>query len=232
MLKKTLKEIFKGNSNINLDESTLRSILNDENVIISPDTQKEVRIPPGQHEDKGWPVLHAGRVARINPSKWKLKIWGLVREEIELDYTDFMSLPQVKVFSDIHCVTTWSRLNNLWEGVSTSAIKELVEILPEAKYVMVHAHKNFTTNLSLDDFFAHDILLATQHNGAAINSKHGGPVRLVVPRLYFWKSAKWVTGLEFMEENKRGFWESAGYHNHGDPWTEERFSWQETDSGI
>ncbi|MFA0832486.1 MAG: molybdopterin-dependent oxidoreductase [Methanobacterium formicicum] len=94
---------------------------------------------------------------------------------------------------------------------------------------MVHAHKNFTTNLSLDDFFASDVLLATHHNGNALNSKHGGPVRLVVPRLYFWKSAKWVTGLEFMAEDKRGFWESTGYHNHGDPWKEERYSWQETD---
>ena len=143
-----------------------------------------------------------------------------------------MALPKVKVFSDIHCVTTWSKLNNLWEGVSTSAIKELVEILPEARYVMVHAHKNFTTNLSLDDFFSPDVLLATHHNGNALNSKHGGPVRLVVPRLYFWKSAKWVTRLEFMAEDKRGFWESAGYHNHGDPWKEERYSWQETDQGI
>lgn len=231
-MKETLKEIFKGNSNTNLDERTVDSILNDENVIISQDTQREKRIPPGQHESKNWPVLHAGSVTRINPSNWKLKIGGLVQKERELDYTEFMALPKVKVFSDIHCVTTWSKLNNLWEGVSTSAIKELVEILPEARYVMVHAHKNFTTNLSLDDFFSPDVLLATHHNGNALNSKHGGPVRLVVPRLYFWKSAKWVTGLEFMAEDKRGFWESAGYHNHGDPWKEERYSWQETDQGI
>jgi len=229
MLKKTLKAMFKWNSNTNLDDETVESILNDKNVVISPDTQREVRIPPGQHEDKRWPVLHSGSVNRIDPSQWKLKIWGLVQKERELDFTEFMALPRVKVFSDIHCVTTWSKLNNLWEGVSTSTFKELVEILPEARYVMVHAHKNFTTNLSLDDFFSSDVLLATHHNGNALNSKHGGPVRLVVPRLYFWKSAKWVTGLEFMAEDKRGFWESTGYHNHGDPWKEERYSWQETD---
>ncbi|WP_237739691.1 sulfite oxidase-like oxidoreductase [Methanobacterium formicicum] len=229
MLKKTLKEMFKWNSKTNLDDETVESILKDENIVISPDTQREVRIPPGQHEDKRWPVLHAGSVNRVDPSQWKLKIWGLVQKERELDFADFMALPRVQVFSDIHCVTTWSKLNNLWEGVSTSTIKEQVEILPEARYVMVHAHKNFTTNLSLDDFFASDVLLATHHNGNALNSKHGGPVRLVVPRLYFWKSAKWVTGLEFMAEDKRGFWESTGYHNHGDPWKEERYSWQETD---
>lgn len=232
IVEKTLKEIFKGNLSTNLDERAIESILNDENVVISPDTQREVRIPPGQHEDKSWPVLHAGSVTKIDPSQWKLKIWGLVRKEMELDYTDFISLPPVTVFSDIHCVTTWSKLNNLWEGVSTSTIKELVEILPEAKYVMVHAHKNFTTNLSLEDFFAPDVLLATHHNRKALNSKHGGPVRLVVPQLYFWKSAKWVTGLEFMAEDKRGFWESTGYHNHGNPWKEERYSWQETDQRI
>jgi len=150
-----------------------------------------------------------------------------VDEEVKLNYQEFMDLPRVQVFSDIHCVTSWSKLNNLWEGVSTSTIKELVGIRPEAKYVLVHAHKNFTTNLSLEDFFAPDVLLATQHNGNALSSSHGGPVRLVVPRLYFWKSAKWVTGLEFLAEDKRGFWESAGYHNHGDPWKEERYSWQE-----
>lgn len=225
-MKKVLKRFLKGDSH-SLDDETVQTILRDKDVIVSPDTQREIRIPPGQHEDNSWPVLHAGQVAKIVPEKWELEIGGLVDEEVKLNYQEFMDLPRVQVFSDIHCVTSWSKLNNLWEGVSTSTIKELVGIRPEAKYVLVHAHKNFTTNLSLEDFFAPDVLLATHHNGNALSSPHGGPVRLVVPHLYFWKSAKWVTGLEFLAEDKRGFWESAGYHNHGDPWKEERYSWQE-----
>ena len=226
-MKDPLKRLFKSKKFVDLDENSIKSILKEENIIISPNTERKVRIPPGQHADKNWPVLHAGSVPKMDIENWKFTIWGLVEENIELSFQDFMAIPRVKVFSDIHCVTSWSRLNNLWEGVSTSTIKELVNILPEAKYVLVHAHKKFTTNLSLEDFFAKDVLLATKHNNINLSRDHGGPVRLVVPRLYFWKSAKWVTGLEFLAEDKRGFWESSGYHNHGDPWKEERYSWQE-----
>lgn len=218
-----LKGLFGNNHR---EDEYIKNILKEEDVIISPDTQREVRIPPGQHETGRWPVLHAGRVPKIDASNWKFKIWGLVEEEKEYSLEEFLALPQVKVFSDIHCVTTWSKLNNLWEGVSTSTLKGEVEILPEAGYVMVHAQRNFTTNLSLEDFFREDVLFATHHNGQKLNTKHGYPLRLVVPQLYFWKSAKWVTGVEFMEENKPGFWESNGYHIHGDPWSEERYSWQ------
>lgn len=210
-----------------LTEEEINQIHADKNIVISEDAKRENRIPPGQHEIKAWPVLHVGGVQNIDISKWKFKIWGLVEEEKELDFNEFMSLPRAKIFSDIHCVTTWSKLNNLWEGISSSAIKELVDILPEAKYVMIHALGNFTTNLSIDDFFESDVLFATTHNGTLINSKHGAPIRLVVPKLYFWKSAKWVTGVEFMAEDKPGFWESNGYHMRGDPWKEERYSWQE-----
>ncbi|MEN6553218.1 MAG: sulfite oxidase-like oxidoreductase [Methanobacterium sp.] len=209
-----------------LTEKKINEILSDKNIIISEDTKRENRIPPGQHEIKSWPVLHAGSVQNIDTSKWKFRIFGLVEEEKELNYDEFMSLPQTKVFSDIHCVTTWSKLNNLWEGVSSNTIKELADIQKEAKYVMVHASGNFTTNLSIGDFFEPDVLFATRHNENPITSKHGAPVRLVVPKLYFWKSAKWVNGLEFMAEDKPGFWESNGYHMHGDPWKEERYSWQ------
>ena len=226
-MKEPLKRFYKSKKFDNLDESYIKSILKNENIIISPDTEREVRIPPGQHEDKSWPVLHAGSVPEINSENWKFKIWGLVEEEVKLNLQEFMALPRVNVFSDIHCVTSWSKLNNLWEGVSTSTIKEMVNILPEAKYVLVHAHKKFTTNISLVDFFAKDVLLAIKHNNINLSRDHGGPVRLIVPRLYFWKSAKWVTGLEFLAEDKRGFWESSGYHKHGDPWKEERYSWQE-----
>jgi DMSO/TMAO reductase YedYZ molybdopterin-dependent catalytic subunit len=227
-LKGPLKRLFKNKNEVSeLDESFIKSIWTDENIIISPDTEREVRIPPGQHEEESWPVLHAGSVPKMDIKDWKFSIWGMLEEDVELSFQDFMALPRVKVFSDIHCVTTWSRLNNLWEGVSTSTIKELVKILPEARYVSVHAYKKFTTNLSLEDFFAKDVILATKHNNINLSREHGGPVRLVVPRLYFWKSAKWITGLEFLAEDKRGFWESSGYHNHGDPWKEERYSWQE-----
>ncbi len=209
-----------------LTEEKIREIISDKNIIISGDTKRENRIPPGQHEIKSWPVLHAGSVQNVDTSKWKFKIFGLVEEEKELNYDEFMSLPKTKVFSDIHCVTTWSKLNNLWEGVSSNTVKELVDIQKEAKYVMVHASGNFTTNLAINDFFEPDVLFADRHNENPITSKHGAPIRLIVPKLYFWKSAKWVTGVEFMEKDKPGFWESNGYHMHGDPWKEERYNWQ------
>jgi len=163
-------------------------------------------------------------VPDIDISKWTFTISGLVEKERTLGYQEFMSLPRVKVFSDIHCVTGWSKLDNLWEGVSTSLIRQLVLILPEAKFVMVHAAGDFTTNLSLSDFFQPDVLFAVKRNNELLTPEHGSPVRLVVPRLYFWKSAKWVVGVEFMAKDKPGFWESNGYHNHGDPWKEERYS--------
>jgi DMSO/TMAO reductase YedYZ molybdopterin-dependent catalytic subunit len=195
-----------------------------ENIIRSPDTLRQNRLPSGQHLTDKWPVLHYGSAPEIKTANWKLKIFGLVKEEKTLSYDDFMSLPVVQVFSDIHCVTTWSRLNNLWEGVSTQTLKEVVKIKPEAKHIIVHGSNGFTTNLSLEDFFQIDVLLAVAHDNEPISISHGAPVRLVVPRLYFWKSAKWVTGIEFCKQDKPGFWESNGYHNHGDPWKEERYS--------
>jgi DMSO/TMAO reductase YedYZ molybdopterin-dependent catalytic subunit len=192
--------------------------------IISPDTKRDNRVPPGQKLIESWPTLHYGNVPKVDTSKWQFRIFGLVNEERSLSFLEFMSLPMTKVFSDIHCVTTWSKLNNLWEGVSTKVLKDLVKIKPEAKYVIVHAHGGFTTNLSLADFFLDDVLFAIRHNSSNLTPDHGYPVRLVVPRLYFWKSAKWINGVEFTEEDHPGFWESHGYHNHGDPWTEERYS--------
>jgi DMSO/TMAO reductase YedYZ molybdopterin-dependent catalytic subunit len=130
----------------------------------------------------------------------------------------------VKVLSDIHCVTTWSLLDNTWEGVSSSTIRDICPPLPTARFVIVHAAANWTTNLPIEDFFQDDVLLAVRHNGLPIAPEHGAPVRLVVPRLYFWKSAKWVTGIEYVAEDAPGFWESRGYHAHGDPWKQERYS--------
>lgn len=191
--------------------------------IVSPDTLRENRLPPGQILTDKWPVLHHGSVPEIEAEKWTLRIHGLVEEERTLDFNEFAALPRVEVLSDIHCVTMWSRYDNLWEGVSTTVIKDLVKLKPEARYVMAEGKTSFTTNLSLEDFFQEDVLFAFKHDGEVISIPHGGPVRLVVPRLYFWKSAKWVTGLRFMAEDELGFWEDAGYHMHGDPWKEERY---------
>jgi DMSO/TMAO reductase YedYZ molybdopterin-dependent catalytic subunit len=198
--------------------------MREEELIISPDTQRENRSPPRQRVTKALPVLHYGTVPSIDISKWTFAISGLVKKEIKLTYQEFRSLPKAKVFSDIHCVTGWSKLDNLWEGPSTSAIKDLSQILPEARFVIVHSIGGFTTNLALSDFFAPDALFAIKHDGELLTPEHGYPVRLIVPRLYFWKSAKWVVSIEFVTQDRPGFWESRGYHNHGDPWQEERYS--------
>jgi DMSO/TMAO reductase YedYZ molybdopterin-dependent catalytic subunit len=191
--------------------------------IISPDTLRQNRLPPGQQLTDKWPVLHHGNVHHVKPQDWSLKIHGLVEKEVVIPFAEFDALPKVEVFSDIHCVTTWSRYNNTWEGVSALKITDFVTLKPAARYVMVEGEGGFTTNLPFDDFFQDDVLFALKHEGKPISDEHGGPVRLVVPRLYFWKSAKWVTGLRFMATNEPGFWEKAGYHIHGDPWTEERY---------
>ena len=194
-----------------------------ENKIISPDTLRQNRIPPGQHLVRDWPVLHYGSVPHIKIEEWTLHLFGLVNEEKKLNFKEFQALPQIKVFSDIHCVTTWSRLDNLWDGVSAGTLAGLAGLKPEAEYVIAHGAGGFTTNLPLADFLQEDVLIVTRHDGKPLSADHGGPVRLVVPRLYFWKSAKWLSGLEFTAEDRPGFWERAGYHNHGDPWTEERY---------
>lgn len=195
----------------------------EETVIKSPDTKRKNRVPPGQRATENFPVLHYGGVPRIDPVDWRLRLFGLVERERSLSFSEFTAMPMVKVFSDVHCVTGWSRLDNLWEGVQSTALKDQVKILPEARFVVVHAAGKFTTNLSLEDFFLEDVLFALKHNGRPLTPDHGHPVRLVVPRLYFWKSAKWVTGVEFTSEDRPGFWESHGYHNRGDPWNEERY---------
>ncbi len=197
--------------------------MTEEKISRSPDTERKDRTPPGQTLTEAWPVLHYGEVPQIDTARFTFTISGLVNSERILNYQEFMALPRVKVLSDIHCVTHWSKLNNLWEGPGSSIIRELVEILPEAKFVIVHAEGGFTTNLTLNDFFQPDVLFALKYNNNELTPEHGYPVRLIVPRLYFWKSAKWVTGVEFTEHDRPGFWESVGYHNHGDPWREERY---------
>ncbi|MEM2839161.1 MAG: sulfite oxidase-like oxidoreductase [Thermoplasmata archaeon] len=200
--------------------------MNDENQIDSRGVKNPDRVPPGQQVTDEMPVLHYGKIQKIDPTKWKFTITGLVEKKIELSLEEFKSLPQSKVVSDIHCVTGWSKLDNTWEGVLAVEIGKLARILPGARYVMIHAAGGFTANLSTDDFFQPDVIFALRHNGRELTPEHGYPVRLVVPRLYFWKSAKWVEGVEFMKEERLGFWETHGYHRRGDPWAEERYSYQ------
>lgn len=196
-------------------------------VIVSSDTHREERIPPGQSRTRKWPVLDAGGPPHIDLEKWRFRIDGFVANPVEWNWEEFQNLPRVKVFSDFHCVTRWSRLGNVWEGVST---RELVEraggLLPEANFVVAHGFDfGWTTNLPANEFLAEDALIALTHDGEPISVEHGGPARGIVPRLYAWKSAKWISGIEFIREDRPGFWERNGYHMNGDPWKEERFGW-------
>ena len=185
------------------------------------------RVPPGQELTEKWPVLHYGETPLFNPNTWDFSVSGLVAHPMRWSYDEFMALPTVRPTSDVHCVTGWSTLDNQWEGVSVREVLSLVSPLPQAHFVLVHADPDYTTNLPLEELLKENILLAWKHNGQDLAPEHGWPLRLVVPHLYFWKSAKWIRGLEFMEKDERGFWERYGYHNHGDPWKEERYSWQE-----
>ena len=200
--------------------------MNDAPLIVSPDVRRDERIPPRQAETRKWPVLHYGGVPKFDRAHWTFHVFGLVEQPWECTYDEFLALPRVQVRADMHCVTRWSKLDNLWEGVRTRTVIEKVKLKPEAKFVMVHSDHGFTTNLPLDDFLGDDCLFAWKHDGRDLEPDHGYPLRLVVPRLYAWKSAKWVRGIEFMEEDRPGFWESwenGGYHMRGDPWSESRF---------
>ncbi|MEC9095255.1 MAG: sulfite oxidase-like oxidoreductase [Planctomycetota bacterium] len=194
-----------------------------DDVIISPDTQRINRLPPNQVRTRKWPVLDASGAPEI-PRDWQLKIFGLVKNPFTLNLDEFQAEPRVQVFADFHCVTQWSRLGNLWEGVSANYLLQRAGVLPEARYVILHGYDNhWTTNLPLEDFLQVDVLLADLHDGQPIDVDHGGPVRAIVPQLYAWKSAKWICGIELLAENQPGYWEQGGYHNHGDPWKEERW---------
>jgi DMSO/TMAO reductase YedYZ molybdopterin-dependent catalytic subunit len=185
---------------------------------------EEARLPPGQHLVKNWPVLDLGRQPDVSQERWRLKVSGMVERPVTLDWAAFMVLPQRTIRSDIHCVTTWSRYDNDWTGVSTRYLLGLVEPRAEARFVMLHGYDGYTTNLPLADFAAADALLAHSWQGKPLTREHGGPVRLVVPHLYFWKSAKWIMAIDVLGADKPGSWEVNGYHMRGDPWAEERYS--------
>ncbi|MGO9008827.1 MAG: sulfite oxidase-like oxidoreductase [Bryobacteraceae bacterium] len=194
-------------------------------VIISADTRRAQRVPPGQARTEKWPVLDASGPPAIDLKGWRLRLGGLVARPAVWSWEEFQKLPRVKVFADFHCVTRWSRLGNLWEGVST---RELIAraggARPEAHFVIAYGYdRGWTTNLPLDHFLGEDALVAFLHDGEPLTLEHGGPARLVVPGLYAWKSAKWLNSIELIEKDRPGFWEANGYHMRGDPWTEERF---------
>jgi DMSO/TMAO reductase YedYZ molybdopterin-dependent catalytic subunit len=169
-------------------------------------------------------VLHYGPVPDVDLGTWDFQVFGLVEEPLRLTYAQFMALPQVQVKADIHCVTRWTLLDSIWEGVAFKELMKLIRPQPEARFVLVHCEYGFTTNLPLDVLLDDDVLFATKRNGEDITPDHGWPLRLIVPKKYFWKSAKWVRGLEFLAHDRLGFWEQAGYHNNADPWKEERFA--------
>jgi DMSO/TMAO reductase YedYZ molybdopterin-dependent catalytic subunit len=182
------------------------------------------RLPPGQHLVKNWPVLDLGQQPRIQTAEWALQIIGAVENPVKLDWDAFHRLPQSDRLSDIHCVTTWSRYDNHWQGVSTHDLLDLVMPKPEARFVMLTSYDDYTTNLPLEDFASKDGILATGWEGEPLTRDHGGPMRLVIPHLYFWKSAKWLHRIEFLIGDQAGFWEKNGYHMLGDPWREQRYS--------
>ena len=188
------------------------------------------RLPPGQVLTRKWPVLTYGETPKLDLASWSFRCFGLVQEPVTWSWSEFLRLPRVSITSDVHCVTRWSRYDNRWEGVAVSEILRRVAVLPSAVAVTVHADPDYTTNLLLSDLQGDDVLLAYRHDGEDLPVEHGGPCRLVVPRLYFWKSAKWVRGFEFLDHNAPGFWEVNGYHLRADPWREERYSGQETDA--
>jgi DMSO/TMAO reductase YedYZ molybdopterin-dependent catalytic subunit len=181
------------------------------------------RLPPGQHLVKNWPVLDLGVQPKLERWEWKLTVDGLVEQPLDWTYQDFLTQPQIADTSDIHCVTAWSRYDNRWEGVSAKHILALVKPQPRAKFLLFHSYDGYTTNLSLAQFDDADVLLAHKWEGEPISREHGGPVRAIVPKFYFWKSAKWLKRIEFIAADHPGFWERNGYHNEGDPWKEQRY---------
>jgi DMSO/TMAO reductase YedYZ molybdopterin-dependent catalytic subunit len=189
-----------------------------------PDEAHVQRLPPGQKEVKNWPVLDLGVQPDLDTASWRLTIDGLVEAPATLNFEQFLALPQTESVSDIHCVTQWSRYDNHWTGVAGRDLIALVRPKAEARHVIFHSHDGYTTNVTREIFEADDVIVALQWEGQPLTREHGGPVRIVIPRSYFWKSAKWVKRIEFSRDDKPGFWEVRGYHNEADPWREERYS--------
>ena len=188
-----------------------------------PMNDQATRLPPGQYLTNDFPVLSAGPTPHVALEKWSFSMEGLVKDKVRWTWDEFLQLPSQTFQVDISCVTKWTKLDTRWEGVGVDTLMEHVQLDPKAHFVTAFSHEGYTTNLSLNDIINGQAFIAYKFDGKPLRPEHGGPARLMVPHLYFWKSAKWVAGLRFMENDQPGFWESAGYNNHGDPWKEERY---------
>jgi len=182
------------------------------------------RVPPGQYVTQKWPVLHYGSVPSVDLATWDFRVWGEVEEPFTFSWEEFRQMPRKSIHRDIHCVTRWTRLDMDFEGVPIQHILERARPKPSARFVVEHAEQGYTTNLPLDLLDDDDVLLADVADGEPLSPEHGYPLRLVVPKRYFWKSAKWIRGLQFRADDQLGFWERYGYHNEADPWQEQRFT--------
>lgn len=186
--------------------------------------RRQGRLPAGQSLTDEFPVLTYGPIPRFNPETWDLRLFGTITNELRWNWETFQQLPTVQITTDIHCVTRWSKFDTVWEGVQFKHIAELAGMKPETKHIIAHCDYGYTTNVPVEDMLRDNVLLAYKYDGKLLEPEHGGPVRTLVPHLYFWKSAKFVRALEFSVEDKPGFWEVNGYHNYGDPFKEERYS--------
>jgi DMSO/TMAO reductase YedYZ molybdopterin-dependent catalytic subunit len=186
--------------------------------------ERDPRLPPGQYDaGDSWPVLHAEATPRIGTDSWKFTVEGLVEREVTWNWEEIHALPRSRYDGDIHCVTTWSKLGMTFDGVSVDTLLAAAGPLPTATHVLAHSHTGYTTNLPLDDVTGGKAWVVWDADGSPLTAEHGGPARLLVPHLYFWKSAKWVSGLELLDHDEPGFWERNGYHDRGDPWLEQRY---------
>ncbi len=188
-----------------------------------PGKEEEERVPPGQHLAKGFPVLTYGATPQVSTEEWEFRVSGLAKP-VTFSWSDFMALPQHEFTADFHCVTRWSKLDVKWTGIKVTDFMGLIELDPKVAHIMEHCYGGYTTNISVEDFMREENFFAFKVFGEALPGEHGGPMRLVVPHLYAWKSAKWINGLEFLAGEELGFWERNGYHRRGEPWAEERYS--------
>ena len=190
--------------------------------IISPDTQRDNRLPPGQTGSKKWPVLHYGPVPDYSDGSFDLKVFGQVQNPLTYSLQEVLEMPRVELQADMHCVTTWSVLENTFIGIAVQDFMKAHPYRENVCEVVAHSEYGFSANIPIEDFMQEDVILALEHNGEPLTPEHGYPLRLLLPRLYLWKSVKWLRGLEFVTETTEGFWERNGYHCRGNPWAEER----------
>ncbi|HYF10650.1 MAG TPA: sulfite oxidase-like oxidoreductase [Candidatus Paceibacterota bacterium] len=196
-------------------------IINDD---FEPTRGRDKRLPPGQYETRDFPVLSLGPTPEVSTDEWKLEISGLVDHPLTFSWEEFLTLPIEEVKKDIHCVTKWSKFDTQWEGVSLDELMRRAGVSERATHLIAHSHDGYSTNLPIEDVTGGKAWVAVRYEGEEIAAEHGGPARLLVPHLYFWKSAKWLKKLEFVDHDIPGFWEVRGYHNYGDPWQEQRYT--------